>query len=194
MSLKPAIQDILTRLETVADLKHVRVFNNQFDQLETGDTITFPFPCAFVEVLPQQFGQLGGGYQQSDVDFRIHIGHEQYDAGGGTFEQNLDVFDLRDAVYQALAGYRPTMCGELFKVNEQQDYTHTNVYHYIMDFRTSFIDKTASTLIDPTTIDPVTLDLDVYVIWPDAFNEDFNEDFAGENLEPNIYKRDLIPL
>lgn len=194
MSLKPAIQDIIARLETVTELKHVRVFNNQFEFMEQGVIQSFPFPCAFVEAVPQQFGQLGGGYQQSDVDFRIHIGHEQYDAGGGTFEQNYDVFDLRDLVYAALAGFKPTMCGELFKTVEGQDYSHTNIYKYTIEFRTGFIDKTASTLIDPTTIDPVTLDLDVYVIWPDAFNEDFNEDFAGENLEPNIYKRDLITM
>jgi hypothetical protein len=149
-------------------------------------------PCAFVEVLPQQFSQLGGGYQQSDVDFRIHIGQDQYDAGDGDMEQNTTIFDLRDLVYAALAGYKPTMCGELFKISEEQDYQHSNIYHYIIDFRTGFIDKSASALIEPTTVENMSLDLDTYFIHPDDFNDDFNDDFGGYNIDRNIDIHEII--
>lgn len=144
MSLKSPILDILSRLREIEELRFVKVYNNHFDLLQNGEMYTFPFPCAFVETVAPQFGQLGMGYQQADVDFRIHIGHEQYDAGDGDMEQNLTVMDLRDKVVAKLSGYRPAMCSELFKTTEQQDYAHTNIYHYVVEFRAGFIDDTAS--------------------------------------------------
>lgn len=162
MSLKTVITDIMTRLREIEEVKFVHVFNDQFEYMEQQQSYSFPFPCVFVEIInPAAFAQLGGGYQQADLDIRIHIGMEQYDSGDGNMEQNLDIFDLRDLVFQKLSLYKPTMCSELFKVAEEQDYQHSNIYHYLMDFRTCLIDKTASTLIEPTLVDPVTLELQV---------------------------------
>lgn len=159
--MKQTAIDILNKLKEITTLQYVVMWNNQFSQIEDGDVEGFPFPCAMLELVPQSYNQLGGGYQQSDVDFCIHIGHVQYDSLDGNMEQNLDVFDLRNEVVQKLSLYKPSMSGELFKVNEEQDYEHTAIYHYIITFRACVIDNTASTLIDPTLIDPVTLELQV---------------------------------
>lgn len=159
--MKQTAIDILAKLKEITTLQYVVMWNNQFNQIEDGDVEGFPFPCAMLEIIPQSYNQLGGGYQQSDVDFRIHIGHVQYDSLDGNMEQNLDVFDLRNEVVQKLSLYKPSMSGELFKVSEEQDYEHTAIYHYIITFRACVIDNTASTIIEPTLIDPVTLELQV---------------------------------
>ena len=189
--MKQTIIDILDKLKEIPELKYVRVFNNQFQYLEDGETYAFPFPCAFLEVLPQNYTPLLNGFSQSDVDFRIHIGHEQYDSLDGNMEQNLDVFDLRNLVLQKLVLFKPSMCSELFVVNEEQDYTHTGVYHYIIDFRGGVIDKTASNLIEPTLIDPIELQLEVSFVYP-QFDFGFNEVFAIDYLNPDIDKREII--
>lgn len=146
--------------------------------MESQESYSFPFPCAFVEIINQQsYNQLLSGYQQSDIDIRIHIGQEQYDAGNGDMEQNLTIHDLRDLVYSKLSLYKPSMCGELSKIAESQDYEHTNIYKYTMDFRTCFIDKVGSTLIEPTLIDPIELDLVVT---------------RDNGMNPDIDKREII--
>ena len=119
----------------------VQIWNNQLDQLAEGTTYVFPFPCAFIEIIsPSTWLPLGQGYSVGDIIIRIHIGHEEYDAGGGDFEQNVNVFTLRDAVITQLNNFQPTGCSSLMKVNESQDYMHTNLYHYYVDFKASFID------------------------------------------------------
>lgn len=181
MSLKTTITDIMTRLREIESVKFVHVFNNQFEYMEQQQSYSFPFPCVFVEAInPGAFNQIGGGYQQADIDFRIHIGMEQYDSADGNMEQNLDIFDLRDLVFQKLSLYKPSMCTEMVKIAEEQDYQHTAIYHYVMDFRTGFIDKSASTLIEPTLIDPVTLEIQVT-----------RNDTDGD-LEPGLFIRDII--
>lgn len=189
--MKQTAIDILTKLKEITTLQYVVMWNNQFNQIEDGDVESFPFPCAMLELQPQQYNQLGGGYQQTDVDFRIHIGHVQFDSLDGNMEQNLSVFDLRNEVVQKLSLYKPSMSGELFKVSEEQDYEHTSIYHYVITFRSCVIDKIASTLIEPTLVDPIDLSLEVFFVYP-QFNFDFNDDFANEYLEIDIDKREII--
>ena len=178
MSLKTTITDIMTKLREIPELNFVHVFNNQFEYMERQESYSFPFPCAFVEVLNQQnYTQLLNGYQQSDLDIRIHIGQEQYDSMDGNMEENLTIHDLRDLVYSKLSLYKPSMCTELSKISETQDYEHTNIYKYLIDFRTGFIDNVASTLIEPTLIDPITLEIDVV---------------RDNDLTPNIDKTEII--
>ena len=136
---------LLNEVSAIGAFPFVRIWNNQLEQLEDGTTYAFPFPNAFVEVLvPADYLPLGGGYSISDVTVRIHIGHDEYDAGGGNFEQNVNVFSYRDQVISRLNGFQPTGGSSLMKSAELQDYAHTNVYHYIIDFKGSFIDSVGS--------------------------------------------------
>lgn len=160
--MKQTIIDILNKISTdVPEIQYVRVFNNQFQYLEDQTIEAFPFPCAFVEVIPQSYVQLGAGYQQSDIDIKIHIGHVEYDANNGNMEENLSIFDIRNLVVKELNLFKPYMCAEMFKVSEEQDYTHTDVYHYVITYRTGLIDDTGSTLINPTLVEPLQIEVDV---------------------------------
>ena len=75
---------------------------------------------------------------------RIHIGHEEYDAGNGDFEQNVNIFTYRDSIINVLNNFQPTACSTLMKNSEEQDYVHTNIYHYKIEFTTAFVDSKGS--------------------------------------------------
>jgi hypothetical protein len=140
-NLTDLYNSLLAEVKEISAFKFVAIWNNQLEQLQDGLTYAFPFPNAFIEILtPTDYLPLGGGYSITDYTVRIHIGHEQYDAGGGNFEQNIEVFNYRDLVIAKLNGFQPTGGSSLMKNAEIQDYTHTNVYHYQIDFRGNFVD------------------------------------------------------
>ena len=160
--IKQPILDILNRLQTIVNADgsnlYASLWSSQLKQYEQGQTYSFPFPCAFVEVaMPDSYDQLGCGITTSDVTFKIHLGAIELDAGDGTLEQNIAIFDFRDQVITLLAGYEPTACSGLMKVAEYQDETHTNVYHYIIDFKCSFIDDRGSQAAGQMNFGPPTI-------------------------------------
>lgn len=153
--IKEAIQSILSQIETLTVFQHVRVWNNQVADENDGQLYDFPKPAAFVEVrTPNSFLPLGGAYSQSDITVAIHIVHEQFDAGNGTFEQNFDVFDLRKQLIASLTNFQPSQCGRLFKTAEFQDYDHTNIYHYIVEWMTGLIDTDGVTTTNDAIVEP----------------------------------------
>jgi len=152
--IKAPLQDLLTRLETLTVTNgdgntvnlYARIWNNQIRFEADGSLYNFPKPAAFVEVVsPVTFETIGQGYQSADVGFMIHLATECFNEEG-TQEQNLLIFDLRDAIRALLTGFRPTGCGPLNVATEQQDYEHTQVYHYILGFVANFTDTTGSKL------------------------------------------------
>lgn len=137
--------DLISRIKTSTSIPFVHIWNNQLQQLADGETYVFPFPNAFVEVLvPTEYNPIGRGYSTGELTVRIHIGHEEYDAGNGNYEENTNVFTYRDQIINILNSYQPIACSSLMKVSETQDFVHTNIYHYIIDFRCAFIDSKGS--------------------------------------------------
>lgn len=187
--IKQPLQDVLTRLATLqvknADgnitAAYVRVWNNQLNNARDGKLYDFPKPAFFVEIINNvQFDQMGVGFRSADIGFNIHIIHEFYDAQDGTFEQDLVVFDLRDAVIALLSNWQPTACSIMHSTGEDQDYDHDNLYHYIVSFVCNFTDSKGS-FYDPPAQNytdsepPVNLNLTVSKTDEPVFN-------------PNIYK------
>lgn len=137
------VNDIIAQLRTIPELQHVQIWNNQFALLEEGAEFAFPFPCAFAEFnFLDGFGQLGSNYQGSDVEVKIHLGNDFYN--GAQFDDNFNIFTLRDLVVKSMAGFKPTGTGNLFKIQEEQDFDHSNVYHYTLTYKAHFIDSTAA--------------------------------------------------
>ena len=161
MKIKDVITDLLTLLTEITDLQYVRVFNNQFAQMENGTVESFPMPCSFIEIVsPNNYDQLGVGYTISDLNIRVHLGIVEYDAGSGNMEQNLTIFALRDKVIKKLTYHELSGCSGLMKIAESQDYEHTNVYHYMIDFKCSFVDNAGATDSDLIIKEPPT-DLEI---------------------------------
>jgi len=136
---------IIGRIRQTTNIPFVHIWNNQLEQLAEGKTYVFPFPNCFVEVTaPTEYAPLLLGYSVGDIIVRIHIGHEEYDAGNGNYEENTNVFLLRDMIINRLNNFQPTACSSLMKISEEQDYEHTNIYHYKIDFKCAFIDSKGS--------------------------------------------------
>ena len=152
--ISEAINSIMAKVAT-GTIDFVRVWNNQFQFMEESAIEAFPMPCCFIEVSgPSE--SLGLGFTAAELAVRVHIGATEYDSAQGTIGQNLSIFALRDEVKQLLTYFEATGCSGLQFVNEEQDYTHTNVYHYIMDFKCSHIDDKGDKTVGQTTGGPPT--------------------------------------
>lgn len=155
MALKDVFEDILNRVQTATAIDYVRIWNNQLQLAEQQQMYSFPNLACFVEVILQK-SSLSLGVAGGDITIRFHIVHVQYDAGNGTFEQNLEVYDYRDQIIQKFMYYEPVHCSGLQLINEEPDYTHSAVYHYVVDFVCSFTDETGYTERDKILKDPPT--------------------------------------
>lgn len=150
--IKAPLLDILNKLATVDVLNgdgqavklYSRVWNNQLTSERDAKIYDYPKPAAFVEfITPVTFTEMGGNFGNADIGVNIHLIHEYYNADG-TFEQDLQVFDLRDKIVALLSQFKPTACGLMVRVNEQQDFDHDNLYHYIVGFAVNFVDSLSS--------------------------------------------------
>jgi hypothetical protein len=175
--IKQPMLDIMTQLGTIQALTldnktvplYVRIFNNQPKKKEQGKMQAYQLPAAFVEVLkPVNHQQLLNQVADSDLVIAIHIEHWQADAGDGTMEQDLGIFDLRDAVIACMVGFQPTGCGHLMLTAEGPDYDHDNLYVYIVEFTANFTDTKGSPYdagrniyINSTSPTNVSLDVDL---------------------------------
>lgn len=138
-------QDLKAKITEATASGFVHIWNNQLEQLADGDTYAFPFPCYFIEIqAPTPYDPIGQGYSVGELIVKIHIGHEEYDAGNGNYEENVNIFTLRDRVINKLNNYQPVACSSLMKIAEAQDFVHTNIYHYVIDFKCAFVDSKGS--------------------------------------------------
>lgn len=173
-NIKQAVKDMLLKLATIAMPNNegqftsstVRVWNNQLSYLRDGKLEGFVLPALCLEVVNQaRYQVIGQGFRSADLSFRIHILHQFYNQDG-TYEQDLDVFDIRDNLLAQITMFRPAGCGPLTCIAEDQDYSHDNIYHYIMDFVANFTDSKASP-DDPESgkfvpsVPPLTLETEI---------------------------------
>lgn len=151
--IRPAIQDILTRLSTIQVMNmenvmvglYTRIWNNQVKRQKDGNIQAYPLPAAFLEVIkPSKYNRLLNGVSESDTIWRIRLQHQFMDAQDGTFDQDLPIFDLRDATIACLSDFRPTACGNMMLMHDGQDFDHDDVYVYLVEFTSSFTDSKGS--------------------------------------------------
>jgi hypothetical protein len=149
--MRQLIEDTLCHLENEPNLfAFVDIWNNQLELEQQNVQYSFPMPACFIEIVnPGEPKQLGDGVQLYDpLLIRLHIIHNQLDAGNGTFERNLDVFDLTDKTFKHMQGFEPDKASAFFRVNDERDYLHTNIYHFIQDYKTTYLDDSAQRSTD----------------------------------------------
>lgn len=180
MTIKDAIIDVITKLRTIPGLKVVRMFNDQFNRLQTGEENPIDFPSVFIEILsPAAYKEIGGGLSAGDLTWRIHIADQELDAGSGNMDQNLKVYDLRDKVHKALNLFRPSGSSHFQKSTETADYSHKGVYHYIIDYRSELIESSGAPTGFIIKQPPTDLTIDIIIV-PGLgdFQIDYNNDFS----------------
>lgn len=166
--IKQPIQDVLARLSNLdvrgrdgVDKKlYCRIWNNQIRDRGEAREYDYSTPACFVEVVnPQEYKLIGQGYRAADLVFRLHIEHEYYNADG-TFEQDLEIYDLRDKIVELMQHFKPTACGQMVVVEEVQNYDHDNVNTFLIDIITHFIDDVGRRRYIYENIQDVQFDID----------------------------------
>jgi hypothetical protein len=174
--VKQLYLDIKQRIEQKCpEILHIAVFNNQIELLKNNysregvydqSIYVFPRPAVFIEFeSPQEIHQLGNGAQVYDpLNIRVHLLHEFFN--GENYEENLEVFDLKLALFKVLQRFEPNGCVAWTRISEEQDTDHTALYHFVMVFRTNYVDNGMRRIVGgvekqtPNTLD-LTIDLDI---------------------------------
>jgi len=130
----------------------VLIWNDQVRRMKEGKGYTFSTPACFLEYVPEATTQLLENVTMTEVCWRMHIVDTRLNELDETgMDENLEVFKYRDLVKQYMVGFQPDNCSTMYFKDEQQDYEHTDVYHYIVDFRTCFTDDKGS-ILDPDQV------------------------------------------
>ena len=58
-------------------------------------------------------------------------------------DENFNIFVLRDLVVNSISHFKSDKSSIFTKVSEEQDFEHTNVYHYKLTYKAQWIDETA---------------------------------------------------
>jgi len=156
--MESLINEIITYLQSTNLFQTINIWNNQFDYIDEGSSYSFAMPCAFIELNNNNSQDIGGKYQGSDVKLNIHLGNDVYNSDN--FEVNHSIYTLRNDTIKALSTFKPTTSSPLIKTSEEQDYQHSNVYHYILNYKLHWIDATAVPT-DTLTTPPIDLNITI---------------------------------
>jgi len=139
----------------------VRLWNNQVqlmkDETNEAQMYPFPLPAIFIEFLnDNEITQLGNGVQMFDpLTVRLHIVDNEFDSMDGCMEQNLNILTLKQQIYASMQGFEPNGAVAFVRTQETQDYDHSNVYHFIQDYQTNYVDFTLNRPVNGIAITKV---------------------------------------
>jgi len=170
MSLFTLFEAIVAQIATIKDSNNVQkyktigVWNDQVKALQDkGDESVIDSPACFIEyenVIPEQ---LGNGFQIfNPLRVILHIVHYQLDTGSGTMDENKDIYLLADEIFKKMQMFKPSGAGSFIRTSEKPDYNHNNIYHWIQEYTTNYIDSGAQ---PPTgaILSPAPLDLETTI-------------------------------
>lgn len=179
MSLSNVYRTIINKFAETTVFNQVAIYNKQVQRLLRGQSYNIFLPACYIEITEKNVMQLLDYHTASDLDIRFHIVMSQLDSTDGSMDQNLYVYKLRNTVKGLFSLFKLDTGGFFQWVDEDQDYNHGNVYHYVIRYRAHQVDLTAVRELYPfeetpydwwiwdTTYDnweTITLD------WEDLFN------------------------
>ena len=160
MGLKNIYSIIENRLHTIEDeygieiFKHYHTWNSQFKDLlgsaGSNKDVSIPFPAVFMEVVVDKIEEQGSFNQNLECTLNLHIAHQLMNSMFGEFEQNWEIFDLVDQVHKSFQGFHPTLFGTFIRKGMKQDYSHGNLYHFILTYKFTYEDIYNLNLIQHT--------------------------------------------
>jgi hypothetical protein len=136
--------EIKNRLNDVLPNLYVRLWRNQFAELENGDNYSFPFPCCFIEFMSDyDIKTLGNGVQVYEpMTVRLHIGSFEPDNGFGTLDENTNIMLLKQQIFTTLQKWQSTKSGIFNRNNEIMHTEHDQVSVWVQDYKCVLIDDT----------------------------------------------------
>lgn len=157
--MKQFVIDIIERIKTATGVQFVAVYNQQYERIITGqddgeDGFLFATPAVFVEFDFSDVRQLGAGYQMYEVRTKLHIVDVQADAGDGTLDQNLQIFDIKSNVFLKMQKFKPTQGSEMVRISEVPDYSHGNLYVWQQEYANTLVAQEGKDVIGGQTKAP----------------------------------------
>ncbi len=140
--MKEIYLNLIQLITSLTIFKEVMVYNAQVDRIRAG-LISFNTPTLFIEIRQYNTENLGRNINTTDLSIRMHIVMTELDAGNGTLDQNLNIFQIRDTLNKLIINYTPPTCSAISYTNEFQEYKHTNLYHYVSYYKCHYFDYTA---------------------------------------------------
>lgn len=138
MSQLVIFNELKTQLAAIAGIKHVALWNNQIDN--EPKEAAFGYPCLFIQFTNDNFVDLANGVQQFDSVITLHLGFESY------LDEDASILTLKDLVYATVHKTQSaTTTSELLRVGEEQNFDHSNVQLYEIEFKTTIKDFGADT-------------------------------------------------
>ena len=157
----------LLRVTYTAEQLHVDIWNDQLASMEGQEIYSFRMPAVFFEFQNTSDVQtLGKGLQiYNDLIVRAHVVHQELDAADGTVDRNVAALVFKQDIFALLDVAEPTGAAMFARNGEEEDKSHTNIYHFIQDYKTNYVDKSRERPIGAVlTTPPTTLELDVEIV------------------------------
>lgn len=120
--------------------KYRNIWDDQIYNMIEGNSYSFAMPSVFLQVELGDCMLLGGGmrsYPNAIIRFKIcHLLLNSENA----MEQNLQIFEIRDAVVTGTQNANLSNCSSLIPFEDIQDFKHGNTYVYDVSYKTNFLD------------------------------------------------------
>lgn len=132
MSQTILYRELKAELIKIDGIKHVALFNNQFEKEEDKDV--FNCPCVFIQFSPDNFVDLGcnSRIQLYDCTVTLHLGFEHYKT------TDEDILDLKQRVFAKIHHFEPLgtkNVGRLQRIAERQSSDYNNLIVYETDYK-----------------------------------------------------------
>jgi len=143
MAIKDFYTTLKTQIETVTEVKTVRLWNDQFNQ--HSEENAWAYPAVFIEFLDMTWETTQLANQQGAITVRLHQGFESYKT------EDLDVLDILGKIFKAVHGYQGASFSALQRTNDDQDVNHNQVIVWRTDYVTDLVDCSATVKKDLTS-------------------------------------------
>jgi hypothetical protein len=152
------------------DIKHIDLFNNQYDNLSATDPI--PYPSILINIIPNtEFKQYSNKLQSSEMTVELYLGTEfasSLRSNDNKISQSLEHLSLVDRVFKHLEGSSnndlPTdMKSSIYEIGtlHRKTVEFLNNYTTIKVTKTSFIFRFADASAYPIYTETNLTDIDV---------------------------------
>lgn len=124
--------DLKQRISTLAALKYVALWNNQFEREDVN--VPFGYPCCFIEFADTSYVDDLNLRQRGLLQINIHLGFESYKT------EDTDILQLKQDLNELIHGWSTPNNTKFLRRSETQNFDHTNIQDYIISYQVTGID------------------------------------------------------
>jgi len=130
--------DLKQRISTLAALKYVALWNNQFEREDVN--VPFGYPCCFIEFPDTSYVDDLNLRQRGTLQINIHLGFESYKT------EDTDILQLKQDLNELIHGWSTPNNTKFLRRSETQNFDHTNIQDYIISYQVTGLDLSSVNL------------------------------------------------